>query len=230
VVEGLTSCDNLRAALAIAHESLSKVFGKFWLQTVKKGKGPAVSGPDDPKWPVSGPETYNYVQPTNKYFARRHNARRERGEGQKGTTKSKQQATVYGKFNDDAAYEGPNMFSAYIRVMTDENVMEALQCLEYEDGAAYVTISYKPHQEANSSTKIKLYNVPRDTEVGGMALAFDSLLRKAQQTLLKAGKLEVNQVDEIPTFIITFRQQRKGKNRTKKDRMLSLNKVPSYKG
>ena len=49
------------------------------------------------------------------------------------------------------------------------------------------------------------------------------------RTLLRAGKLDVDQVDEIPNFTIMFRQQRKGKIRTKEDEMLSLNKVPGYK-
>ena len=229
VVENLSSCDNLRAGLAILHERLGKVLSKFSILTVKKGKGPAVSGPDDPHWPVSGPATYQYIQPTNKYFARRHNARKERGEGKSATAESKQQTTAFGEFNDDAGYSGPNMLSTYVRVMTDENVIDALQCLEYEDGADAMTIMWKPHQDTDSSTKMKLFNVPRDTDIGGLALAIDTLLKSAQRTLLRAGKLDFNHMDELPIFTIAFKQQRKGKSRTKEDEMLSLNKVPGYK-
>ena len=79
VVDGLLSCDNLKAVFALCHERLVKVLQKFVLLTVKKGKGPEVSGPDDPLWPDSGPATYNYIQPTNRLFAKRHNSRKEGG-------------------------------------------------------------------------------------------------------------------------------------------------------
>ena len=113
--------------------------------------------------------------------------------------------------------------------MTDENVIDALQCLEYEDGADAMTIMWKPHQDTDSSTKMKLFNVPRDTDIGGLALALDTLLKSSQRTLLRAGKLDFNHMDELPIFTIAFKQQRKGKSRTKEDEMLSLNKVPGYK-
>ena len=229
VVDELSSGDNLRAGLAIVHERLGKVLTNFSILTVKKGKGPAVSGPDDPHWPVSGPETCQYIHPINKGFARRHNAQKGRGEGKSGTAESKQQTMTFGEFNDDAGYVGPNMLSTYVRVLTDENVTDALQCLEYEDGADSMIIMLKPHQGTDSSTKMKLFNVHRDTDVGGLALALDTLLKYSQRILLKAGKLDVNHVDELPNFTISFRQQRKGKSRTKEEEMLSLNKVPGYK-
>ena len=188
-----------------------------------------MSGPADPLWPDSGPATYNYIQPMNRLFAKRHNARRERGDGQSASSKSKKQSMVFGEYDDDAGYDGPNMLTAHIRVKTTEDIKEVIHCLEYEDGAGLMSITRKPHQETDSSAKMKFFNVPRDTDIGGLAVAFQALLKSAQKSMLKAGKLDHNQIDILPKFMINFKQQRKGKNRSKEDEILSLKNVPGYK-
>ena len=103
------------------------------------------------------------------------------------------------------------MLTAHIRVKTTEDIKEAIHFLEYEDGARLMTITWKPYQETDSSAKMKFFNVPRDTDIGGLAVAFQALLKSAQKSMLKAGKLDHNQIDVLPPFTITFKQQKKGK-------------------
>ena len=103
-------------------------------------------------------------------------------------------------YDDDTGYDGPNMLTAHIRVRTTEDIKEAIHCLEYEDGARMMSITWKPHQETDSSAKMS------DTDSGGLAVALQVLVKLAQKSKLRAGKLDHNQVDVLPSFTITFKQ------------------------
>ena len=92
-----------------------------------------------------------------------------------------------------------------------------------------MNIMMKPHQAVSSGPKLRLFNVHRDTDMGGLALALDTMLKECQLSMLRAGKMDVNDVDEFEQFSLTFRQQKKGPNRSEEDKKLSLNNLENYR-
>ena len=85
---------------------------------------------------------------------------------------------TYGEFDDDAVYTGPSVLKAMMRVRTGGNLMTAPEMLEYSNEAGMMAIMWKPHQAVSSGPKLKLFNVHRDTDDGGLALALDTMLKE----------------------------------------------------
>ena len=158
-------------------------------------------------------------------FARRHDAQRTNGSVQSWNNNTKKKAFTFGEYDDDAGYEGPNILNAFIRVITDVNLKEALVCLEYAEDAGMISITWKLHQEADSGAKLKSSNMPCNKEIGDIALALQAMPSLAQNLMLQARKLDHYEMDEFPKMTITFKQKRKERNRIKDDEILSLNKM-----
>ena len=134
------------------------------------------------------------------------------------------------KFDDDADYSGPSMLYGTILVSGNENISDAIECLSWDLDEMGLRISMKHHQSAESMTQIQIIGVPRVFDSHGTADQILHYLKEIEKKMCLKGKADLDLIDEpLPAIVVTWKHQKKGKNKTSMDKKLSLNNISAYR-
>ena len=133
------------------------------------------------------------------------------------------------RYNDEEEYKAPMALWEVIKCTCNRNTKEGVEGLVWDIGNTEITIKYKEHQSLESSAQILLVNVPPVFNRNGVEGEIISHLAEIEKSLIKKWILPTEFIcAPLPEIMVSWRQNKKRKGKTKAGKDLSLNKLVQF--
>lgn len=221
--DGIDAKDTLLGGGAAVVQMLSSAIPNFRLLAFDRSLPDIISHLVEHGYPDMAMTFFQYFKTKNKRFLNGGNQPGNQAQGQSNAARQGK------KYDDDEEYSGKDVLYGTIMVSGDSNIKDVVDNIAWDLQGTGLSLKWKPHQSAESSTQIIIMGVPRAFCYQGVQEQLEHHLKETEKRLISKGKLDLDNYDKpLPQMVISWKQNKKGKNKNQREARLSLNNIPEF--
>ncbi len=139
------------------------------------------------------------------------------------------QAVSPHQYNNEEEYRPPTGVWGNLRVKAGENIKEMCESIAWDMNGTGITVRWKEHQLADSSSQILIMCVPNIVDKEGLKEERLFHMKAVERKIFAKGKLPISlRTEPIPLITMAWRQNKQSRGRNQEEQWLSLNSLDAF--